>query len=109
MKLVELGDMELNALLAEAQQPVLAVFTASWSRPARTMLPLLDDLVGDYRGLLRFAHVNADKAPQALARYGILSLPTYLMFRHERVTDRFIGLLTRESLVEQIESALQKV
>jgi thioredoxin 1 len=109
MKLAELSDAELSALLAEEARPVLAVFTAPWSRPARTMAPVLEDLAPDYDGLLRFALVNADKAPEALNRYGVLSLPTYVMFRHGRLTDRFIGLLTKESLVEQIEQALQKV
>jgi thioredoxin 1 len=109
MKLAELDDNQLSALLSEEQQPVLAVFTAAWSRPARTMLPLLEDLVPDYKGLVRFALVNADTAPQALVRYGVLSLPTFIMFRRGRMTDRFIGLLTKESLIEEIEAALQKV
>lgn len=109
MKLTELNDTELSELLAEEQQPVLVMFTASWSRPARTMVPLLVDLVPDYLGLVRMALANADAAPQALSRYGVLSLPTYLMFRHGRMTDRFIGLLTKESLIEEIEASLQKV
>jgi thioredoxin 1 len=109
MKLAELNDAEFSALLAEEQQPLLAVFSAAWSRPARTMVPLLEDLVPDYRGLVRVALVNADTAPQALFRYGVLSLPTYIMFRRGRMTDRFIGLLTKESLIEEIEASLQKV
>ncbi len=88
---------------------MLAVFIAAWSRPARTMAPLLDDLVPDYQGLVHIALVNADKAPHALSRFGVLSLPTYIMFRHGRMTDRFIGLLTKESLIEEIEASLQKV
>lgn len=105
----ELNDAELAALLAEEQQPLLVVFSAAWSRPARTMVQLLEDIEHDYRGLVRFALVNADTAPQALMHYGVLSLPTYIMFRMGRITDRFIGLLTKESLIEGIEASLQKV
>jgi thioredoxin 1 len=109
MKLTELNDAELSSLLAEEQQPLLVVFFASWSRPARTMVQLLEDIVPEYRGLVRFALVNADTAPLALIHYGVLSLPTYIMFRRGHMTDRFIGLLTKESLIEEIEASLQKV
>jgi thioredoxin 1 len=109
MPLDDLTDGTLAGYLDSSQLPAVLVFHAAWSRPARTMLPVVDDLSGDYEHMLRFAKVNSDFNPQAVNRYGVLSLPTYLVVKRGRVVDRFIGLLTKEKLLERIEASLAKL
>ena len=108
-KLKETSEADFLSMLSQDGPPVLAVFFARWSKPARTMLPVLEDILPEYQGVLRFALLNADGAPALLTRYGVLSLPTYLMFRRGKMTDRFIGLQSKERLMELIEEGLQKV
>ena len=109
MKLTELTDATLQAYLAESGLPTVLTFHATWSKPARTMLPVVEEVAEEYGELVRFALVNADQAPNALNRYGILSLPSYLIFKNGKLADRFIGLLTKEKLGESIEQSLQKL
>lgn len=109
MKLTELTDATIPAYLANNNVPTVLAFHATWSKPARTMIPVVGEVAADYGEMVRFALVNADLAPDTLNRSGILSLPTYLIFRGGKVVDRFIGLLTKEKLTERIERSLQNM
>ena len=109
MKLTELSDANLKAYLAESGKPTVLVFHATWSKPARTMVSVVEDIAESYGDLVRFAMINAENAPDTLNRYGILSLPSYLIFKAGRLADRFIGLLTKETLTERIEKSLTKM
>lgn len=109
MPLDDLTDGGLAAYLASSQLPAVLVFHAAWSKPARTMLPVVDELAEGYEHMLRFAKVNSDFNPQAVDRYGVLSLPTFLVLKRGRVVDRFIGLMTKEKLTERIEASLAKL
>jgi thioredoxin 1 len=108
-KLPELTDATLPPFLAESGIPTVLVFHSPASRPSRTVLPVVEELGRDYDGLVRFALVNTAAASDALDTYGILSLPTFLFFRSGKMTDRFIGLLTRDKFEEKIEENLRKV
>jgi thioredoxin-like negative regulator of GroEL len=59
--------------------------------------------------MVRFGLVDAEHSNLILDRYGVLSLPTYLVFKRGRLIDRFIGLLTKEKLTERIEKTLQQL
>lgn len=109
MKLTELSDANLKAFLTESGKPTVLVFHSTWSKPARTMVSVVEEIAEGYGGLVRFAIVNAENAPDTLNRYGILSLPSYLIFNTGRLADRFIGLLTKETLTERIEKSLAKM
>ena len=109
MQLPDLNDATLPAFVGAAEQPVVLVFHARWSKPARTMLPVVADLAENYDRLLSFALVDADASPQALYRYGVLSLPSYLLLSRGRVVGRYIGLQTKERLAELLEAGIQRV
>ena len=107
MKPKELSDSNIQAFISEAASPVLLTFYSPWSKPARTMLPVLEELSVAYDGMVRFGVIDADVARTALNTYGVLNLPTYLLIKGRREADRFIGLLSKEKLTERIEHSLQ--
>jgi thioredoxin 1 len=109
VKLPELTDATLPQFLHDGGTPTVLVFHSPASKPARTVIPVVEELARDYDGLVRFALVNTQAASDALDSYGVLSLPTFLFFRGGRMTDRFIGLLTREKFEEKIEENLRRV
>ncbi len=107
MKPKELNDSNIQGFINEASSPVLLTFYSTWSKPARTMLPVLEELSVTYDGMIRFGNIDADVARTALNTYGVLNLPTYLLIKGRREADRFIGLLSKEKLTERIEHSLQ--
>jgi len=109
MRPTDLTDAALPRFLLEAQQPVVLVFHSRGSKPARTTLPLLAELAADYDGVMQFALVDAEQAQDSLDAYGILSLPTYLIFKRGKQVDRFIGLHTKEKLRERLEASLREI
>jgi len=109
MKLNELNDLSLSAFINAADTPAVLTFHAPFSRPARTMLPVISDVAESYEGVVRFALVNTDHAQRTVDRLGILSLPTYVVYKDGKVISRFIGLLTKEKLVERVEQCLQQL
>jgi thioredoxin 1 len=109
MKPTDMTDSALPRFLAEAPQPVVLVFHSRGSKPARTTLPLLAELAEEYDGVLQFALADAEVTRDSLDEYGILSLPTYLIFRRGRLVDRFIGLHSKEKLRERLEASLREV
>ena len=109
MKLEELNDTNLGTYLLKGNEPTVLAFYASWSKPARTMLQVVEDVAEAYGEMVRFAVVDTDHAQDALNRYGILNLPTFLIFRNGELVDRFIGLLTKEKLTERIETSLARI
>lgn len=107
MKLTELNGITLTGFLRQHTALSIITFHATYSQPARTMLPVLRELQDKYEGVVSFATVDAEQSPDLLDEFGILSLPCYLVFRNNREIDRFIGLLTKEKLTEKVERNLQ--
>ena len=84
--------------------PVLIDFWADWCMPCRMMAPVMDELSKVYAGKALFGKVNVDENPQIASRYGILSIPHFLIFKNGTLVKKIVGAVGRDPL----ESALQK-
>lgn len=80
-----------EVLLRSRSVPVLVDFWAGWCAPCRVLMPVLQQLAEEYRGVFLLAKVNSDEQQDLAARYGVRSLPTVLVIRHGEAVDRFVG------------------
>jgi len=84
--------------------PVLIDFWADWCMPCRMMAPVMDELAQAYEGKARFGKVNVDENPQIAGRYGIMSIPHFLIFKNGARVEKIVGAVGRDPL----ENALKK-
>jgi thioredoxin 1 len=103
--IIEVTDSNFQAEVIEADKPVLVDFWAPWCGPCRIVAPHLEELAGE-REDLRIVKLNVDENPQVSAQYGVMSIPTLLLFKHGQVAHQIIGALPKSRLVQEIEPAL---
>ncbi|MDD5134109.1 MAG: thioredoxin [Phycisphaerae bacterium] len=84
----------------------LVDFWAPWCGPCRMQVPVLEDLAGSVRGRVKFAKVNIDEVADIAERFGVQAIPTLLLFKDGNEIRRFIGVQTKEILVDAISSVL---
>ncbi|MEU8436594.1 thioredoxin domain-containing protein [Streptomyces sp. NPDC029216] len=103
----EVTDADFTAeVLAERDRPVLVEFTADWCGPCRQLAPVLSAVAAEEAGRLKVVQIDADANPGAVTRYGVLSLPTMLLFRDGEPVRQIVGARPRRRLLQELDEAL---
>lgn len=90
----------------QSEMPVLIDFWAEWCAPCRMIAPLVDQLAEKYAGKLRVGKVDADENQQILMRYGIMGIPTLMLFKGGEVAERITGYMPLPALEPKIAQHL---
>ena len=85
----------------------LVDFWASWCGPCMMLAPTIDEIAEDFSGRAGVYKVNVDDEGELAARFGIMSIPTLIVFRDGEVFDKLVGVVPKENIAEIIENALK--
>jgi thioredoxin 1 len=107
MDLLNVTDDTFTAEVLESDAPVLVDFWAAWCPPCRVMNPVLAELAAD-RDDLRVVKVDTEESVETAARYGILAMPTFLLFRNGEEVLRLVGARPRRRLESELAQALEQ-
>ncbi|MFD3548798.1 thioredoxin family protein [Streptomyces sp. NPDC058655] len=99
------ADFE-TAVLGERGRPVLVEFTADWCGPCRQLAPVLSAIAAQEADRLKVVQVDADSSPGAVSRYGVLSMPTLIVFRDGEPVRQMVGARAKRRLLQELEEHL---
>jgi thioredoxin 1 len=82
----------------ESDVPVLADFWAEWCVPCKMVAPVLEQIAGEHAGKLKIAKVNVDEQGELASQFGIISIPTLLLFKNGEVVNKQVGAGSKEMI-----------
>jgi thioredoxin 1 len=103
--ITEVTDTTFQAEVLESETPVLVDFWAPWCGPCRVVAPILEEIAGE-RDDLRIVKLNVDDNQQTAAQFGILAIPTMVLFRNGAEAKRIQGAMPKKRLEAELQPAL---
>jgi thioredoxin 1 len=101
MPVQSVDDTHFDAHVLESDQPVLVDFTAAWCAPCRVMSPVLEELSGERKDM-QFVKLDVDANATTAARYGVLSMPTFMVFKGGEPVLTLVGARPKRRLAEEL-------
>ena len=99
-------DASFEQDVLNSNKPVIVDFWAEWCGPCRSLAPIFEEVAASHHESMVFAKVNIDENPQSPSKYGVMSIPTLIIFKNGEVAAMKMGLLSRSQLVAFIEGHL---
>ncbi len=95
-------DAEWTTEVLEADKPVLIDFWAEWCGPCRMVSPIVDEIADEHSDALKVMKLNVDENPATAREYGIMSIPTLLVFSGGQPTKRIVGAKGKAALLSDL-------
>lgn len=102
-KTFDVNKAEFKNEVLNSDTPVLVDFWAEWCGPCKMIAPIVDEIATDFEGQLRVAKVDADANQEVLQQYGILSIPTLMLFKNGEAVERITGYKPKAKILSKIE------
>lgn len=103
---ITVTDANFMEEVLQAEGPVLVDFWATWCPPCRMMSPIIDEIAAEKSGSLKVAKLDTDQNPQTAGNYGIVSIPTFILFKGGKVVEEIVGGRPKKDLLALIEKHL---
>lgn len=96
-------DANFEAEVLQSDVPVMIDFYAEWCGPCKMLMPIVEELAGEYDGKVKIVKVNVDDSPDTAQRYGVMSIPTLVFVKGGEEVDRAQGALPKDALKAKLD------
>ena len=102
----KVSDATFDSEVLKAPEPVVVDFWAEWCGPCRMIAPALEEIAGSMAGKVKIVKLNVDENPATAAKYGIMSIPTLMIFKNGELASRHGGAAPKQKLEQWITTAV---
>ena len=106
MSVGKVSDANFEAEVLKSSAPVVVDFWAEWCGPCRMIAPALEEIAGAMGDKVKIVKLNVDENPSVTAKYGIMSIPTLMIFKNGDMSSRQIGAAPKQKLEQWITAAV---
>jgi thioredoxin 1 len=99
----EVTDQDFEERVLKSDTPVLVDFWAEWCVPCHMVSPVVEEIGRDKAEALQVAKLNIDENPEMTRRYGVMSIPTLMLFKDGEEAARLVGARGKEAVLREIE------
>src|SRR3989338_5826038 len=103
---LKITDANFEAEVSKSGVPVLVDFWAEWCGPCRIMSPILDEVAPAYKGKLKIGKLNVDENQDAPSKFGVMNIPTMILFKSGKEVERIVGAMSRAELQKKLDRVL---
>jgi thioredoxin 1 len=102
----QVTDSNFQAEVLSSSEPVLVDFWATWCGPCRMVAPIVEEIASEQNGKLKVAKVDVDSNPQTAQQFGVMSIPTLIVFKGGQPVERLVGYMPKAKLMQAIQPHL---
>lgn len=101
-KPIEVTDGTFEEAVLKADLPTVVDFWAVWCGPCKMIAPVLEEIAGEYEGKLQIAKLDVDHNNESAMKYGVMSIPTLILFKGGKAVERIVGFMPKEKLLTKL-------
>jgi thioredoxin 1 len=101
-KTFDVNQAEWESAVLSSDTPVLVDFWAEWCGPCKMIDPIVDQIAEEYHGKVRVAKLDADANPDVLQQYGVMGIPTLILFKNGEAVERITGFKPKDKILGKL-------
>jgi thioredoxin 1 len=105
-KPIVVTDDTFEEVVLKAALPTVVDFWAVWCGPCKMIAPVLDEIAADYHNQLQVTKLDVDHNSELAMKYGVMSIPTLILFKGGQPVERIVGFMPKEKLLSKLRPHL---